>query len=64
MTEKIKLNPEKLVAALEVELKRYKQAHKKTDPLNARQAVDWHIQENTITWLEVHIDMMRYGGYE
>jgi septation ring formation regulator EzrA len=58
------MNPEKLIAALEEELKQYKQAHKKTDPLNARQVVDWHIQENMITWLEVHIDMMKHGGYE
>lgn len=58
------VNKEKLIASLEMELKGYEKAHSKTDPLDSRQVVSWHSQNNMITWLRVHIDMLKNGGYD
>ncbi len=58
------VNKEKLIASLEGELKTYEKSHAKTDPMDARQVVSWHTQCNMISWLRVHIDMLKNGGYD
>lgn len=54
---------ELLILSLKTELNGIKKAHAKRDPTNAQDAVAWHMQENMITWLEVHIKMMENGAY-
>lgn len=58
------VNKEKLIASLENELKRYEKSHANTDPMDPRQVVNWHSQQNMIVWLHVHIDMLKNGGYD
>lgn len=58
------VNKEKLIALLKMELKTYEKSHTKTDPMDMRQVISWRMQENMLSWLRVHVDMLETGAYD